>query len=67
MRRVPFSPDHPQQRVIDYRWDELWRWMVVAQGMDEREPETKELFLTYLKKNFFFAKIALGACFLGTQ
>ncbi|KRW93581.1 hypothetical protein [Paracoccus sp. MKU1] len=41
-----------QQRVTDHRWDELWTWMVEAQGMVEPEPETKALILTYLKTNF---------------
>ncbi|MEF9604367.1 hypothetical protein O4J55_19280 [Paracoccus sp. PXZ] len=41
-----------QQRVTDNRWDELWTWMVEAQGMVEPEPETKALILTYLKTNF---------------
>ncbi|SMO98444.1 cytochrome C-552 [Paracoccus laeviglucosivorans] len=41
-----------QQRVTDHRWDELWRWMVEAQGMAEPDPETKELILAYLKQNF---------------
>ncbi|MBT0778322.1 MULTISPECIES: cytochrome C-552 [Paracoccus] len=41
-----------QQRVTDHRWDELWRWMVEAQGMVEPEPETKALILAYLKANF---------------
>lgn len=41
-----------QQRVTDHRWDELWRWMVEAQGMVEPEPDTKTLILTYLKTNF---------------
>jgi len=41
-----------QQRVTDHRWDELWTWMIEAQGMAEPEPETKALILTYLKTNF---------------
>jgi len=41
-----------QQRITDHRWDELWRWMVEAQGMAEPEPETKALILAYLKTNF---------------
>ncbi|CAM3380369.1 hypothetical protein SAMN04488021_1497 [Paracoccus aminovorans] len=41
-----------QQRVTDHRWDELWTWMVEAQGMVEPEPDTKALILTYLKRNF---------------
>ncbi|ARC37378.1 cytochrome C-552 (plasmid) [Paracoccus yeei] len=41
-----------QQRITDHRWDELWTWMVEAQGMVEPEPATKALILTYLKTNF---------------
>ncbi len=41
-----------QQRVTDHRWDELWSWMVEAQGMIEPEPEVKELILGYLKTQF---------------
>lgn len=41
-----------QQRVTDHRWDELWSWMVEAQGMIEPEPEAKELILGYLKTQF---------------
>lgn len=41
-----------QQRVTDHRWDELWKWMVEAQGMVEPDDETKKVILTYLKENF---------------
>ncbi|RJE84084.1 cytochrome C-552 [Paracoccus onubensis] len=41
-----------QQRVTDHRWNELWTWMVEAQGMVEPDEETKEIILTYLKQNF---------------
>ncbi|WP_089389469.1 hypothetical protein [Paracoccus sediminis] len=41
-----------QQRVTDHRWDELWTWMVEAQGMVEPDDETKKVILSYLKANF---------------
>ncbi|MCZ0964239.1 cytochrome C-552 [Paracoccus benzoatiresistens] len=41
-----------QQRVTDHRWDELWTWMVEAQGMVEPDDKTKKVILTYLKENF---------------
>ncbi|MDT1064538.1 cytochrome C-552 [Paracoccus sp. CPCC 101403] len=41
-----------QQRVSDHRWDELWTWMVEAQGMAEPDAGTKQTILTYLKQNF---------------
>lgn len=40
-----------QQRVSDTRWNELWTWMVDAQGMIEPEPETKDIIMSYLKQN----------------
>lgn len=41
-----------QQRVTDLRWDELWDWMIDAQGMVAPDDETKTAILTYLKTNF---------------
>lgn len=41
-----------QQQVTDHRWDELWTWMVEAQGMVEPDDETRKVILTYLKANF---------------
>lgn len=41
-----------QQRVTDARWDDLWKWMVEAQGMYEPDPEEKTLILGYLKTHF---------------
>jgi hypothetical protein len=41
-----------QQRVTDQRWNELWLWMVEAQGMVEPDADTKAVILAYLKQNF---------------
>lgn len=41
-----------QQRVTDHRWDELWDWMVEAQGMVEPDDATRKIILAYLKTNF---------------
>lgn len=41
-----------QQRISDYRWDELWTWMIKQQGMVEPDEDTKHVILTYLKENF---------------
>ncbi|MDO5704893.1 MAG: cytochrome C-552 [Paracoccus sp. (in: a-proteobacteria)] len=41
-----------QQRITDARWDDLWTWMIEAQGMIEPETETRDIILAYLKTHF---------------
>ena len=41
-----------QQKLPRRTWDKLLVWMVEEQGMAEQSPETRELILGYLAKNF---------------
>ncbi len=41
-----------QQRLSRRSWDEVLEWMVEEQGMDELEPDERELILSYLSTAF---------------